>query len=101
MSFDEILAIIIICLVTLGGIGFTGALLYIGFRELSRDPFEDYKDFMVPVKPGVKEWEDHYPSIDKLNSMRKEYPALDSAFEKFKTSYDLVIDDWESKRIEE
>lgn len=57
-----------------------------------RDPLEEF----IVICDG-KVWEDHYPSIAKLNSMCKEYPALNSSFEKFKTSWDLVINDWESK----
>jgi len=62
-------------------------------RELS-------EDFWTPVFHGVNEWEDCVPSINKLNRMCEEYPALDSAFEKFKTAYNLVIDDWKSKNDE-
>ena len=99
MSF-EMLASIIVCLLALGMIGGAVAAFYIVFREATRDPIP-IEDYLVPVRRGVKEWEDHYPSIDKLNSMREEYPALDSAFKKFKTSYNLVVNDWESKRIED
>lgn len=98
MSF-ELLAKMIACLLALGMIGGVVAAFYIVFRDVTQDTFEDYNDYMISVRRGVKEWEDHYPSIHKLNSMRKEYPALDSSFEKFKTSYDLVVNDWESKRI--
>ena len=97
MSF-EMLASIIVCLLALGMIGGAVAAFYIVFREATRDPIP-LEQFIVICHGKV--WEDHYPSIDKLNSMRKEYPALDSAFKKFKTSYNLVVNDWESKRIED
>jgi hypothetical protein len=69
-------------------------------EKIIRRPFlkgEQSEDFLIPVFHGVNEWEDCVPSINKLNRMCEEYPALDSAFEKFKTAYNLVIDDWESK----
>lgn len=98
----EIATIIIVCLLGLLALGVMVVLGYEAVKQFSPDPLEEaYKDYLVPVRRGVKEWEDHYPSIDKLNSMREEYPALDSAFKKFKTSYNLVVNDWESKRIED
>ena len=94
MSF-EILVIIIACLLVLGIIGFVAALSYKVLREVTQDPLEDF----IVICHG-KVWEDHYPSINKLNQIRDEYPVVDKAYEQFKTAYNLVINDWESKRIE-
>ena len=58
----------------------------------SRNPLEEF----IVICHG-KVWEDHYPSIDKLKNIRDEYPVVDKAYEQFKTAYNLVINDWESK----
>lgn len=52
---------------------------------------------IVAKEQGLKAWEDYLPGINDFHRMCEEYPALDSAFKKFKTAWDLVIDDWESK----
>lgn len=52
---------------------------------------------IVAKAKGLKAWEDVLPGINDFHRMREEYPALDSAFEKFKTAWNLVIDDWERK----
>ena len=57
-----------------------------------RDPLEKF----IVICDG-KVWEDHYPSINKLNCIRDEYPMVDKAYEQFVTAYNLVINDWESK----
>jgi hypothetical protein len=36
------------------------------------------------------EWEDKFPDFDRIQKMCKEYPGLQIAFEKFKTTYLLV-----------
>jgi hypothetical protein len=37
-----------------------------------------------------EEWEDKFPDFDRIQKMCKEYPGLAIAFEKFKTTYLLV-----------
>jgi len=37
-----------------------------------------------------EEWEDRFPDFDRIQKMCKEYPGLQIAFEKFKTTYLLV-----------
>lgn len=49
--------------------------------------------FNLPV-----EWVDSFPSYAEVEKMCAEYPALKIAFEKFKQTYVMVEDDWESKK---
>lgn len=49
--------------------------------------------FNLPI-----EWVDSFPSYSEVEKMCKEYPALKIAFEKFKQTYAMVEDDWESKK---
>jgi hypothetical protein len=37
-----------------------------------------------------EEWEDRFPDFNRIQKMCKEYPGLQIAFEKFKTTYLLV-----------
>lgn len=43
------------------------------------------------------EFEDTMPSIAKVEDMCKDYPALDKAYENFKTIYKMVHQDWKGK----
>ena len=43
-------------------------------------------------------WVDSFPSYSEVEKMCKEYPALKIAFEKFKRTYVMIEDDWESKK---
>lgn len=49
-------------------------------------------DFLYP-----KEWENSFPDWFVVKAMIKEYPALEKAFENFKTVYEIVKDDYDSK----
>ena len=49
--------------------------------------------FNLPI-----EWVDSFPSYSEVEKMCKEYPALKIAFEKFKRTYVMIEDDWESKK---
>lgn len=40
---------------------------------------------------------DYMPELEDLESMCKEFPALEKAYEKFKTVYHIVEKDWENK----
>ena len=44
------------------------------------------------------EFEDSMPSVAKVEDMCKDYPALDKAYENFKTIYSLVHQDWKGKQ---
>ena len=43
---------------------------------------------------------DHMPHIDDINRMCAEYPALEKAFEKFRTVYKMVEQDYKGKQKE-
>ena len=43
-------------------------------------------------------FENDFPDWDSVQQMCQKYPGLKIAFEKFKTSYYLVKDDWEQKQ---
>lgn len=42
------------------------------------------------------EWVDGFPEWDRIQDMCKEYPGLKIAFDKFKTTYNLVKDDFDT-----
>lgn len=44
------------------------------------------------------EFEDSMPSIAKVEDMCNNYPALEKAYENFKTIYSLVHQDWKGKQ---
>ena len=44
-----------------------------------------------------EEWRTHFPDFREVEKMCKEYPALEKAFENFKTIYEMVKDDYASK----
>ena len=44
------------------------------------------------------EFEDSMPSVAKVEDMCKDYPALDKAYENFKTIYKMVHQDWKGKQ---
>ena len=48
-------------------------------------------EWQMPV-----EWQDHFPDWNKVQKMCEEYPGLKIAFEKFKTTYKLVIDHYDT-----
>lgn len=50
-------------------------------------------DYTVSVDPQV-EFEDHMPSAYRINEMCKHYPALNKAWENFKTIYKMVDQDY-------
>lgn len=43
------------------------------------------------------EWRTHFPDYYKVEEMCKHYPALEKALENFKTIYEMVKDDYDSK----
>ena len=44
---------------------------------------------------GTQEFVDCMPDINRIETMCKEYPGLAIAFDKFKTTYNLVKDDYD------
>lgn len=48
-----------------------------------------------------EEWSTHFPDFREVEKMCKEYPALEKAFDKFKTTYEMVKDDYASKTREQ
>lgn len=57
------------------------------------DTSSDYSINLGPTNPLV----DHMPHIDDIENMCKEYPALEKAFENFKTVYKMVEQDYKGK----
>jgi hypothetical protein len=45
---------------------------------------------------GTTEWVDGFPGWERIQDMCNEYPGLKIAFEKFKTTYKLVKDDYDT-----
>ena len=50
-------------------------------------------DYIVPMRPEV-EFENTMPSATRVNEMCKHYPALNKAWENFKTIYKMVDQDY-------
>lgn len=47
------------------------------------------------------EFEDTMPSVAKIEDMCKDYPALEKAYENFKTIYAMVHQDWQGRQDDE
>ena len=47
------------------------------------------------------EFEDCMPDVAKVEDMCKDYPALEKAYENFKTVYKLVRQDWQGRQDDE
>lgn len=47
------------------------------------------------------EFEDEMPAVAKVEDMCKNYPALEKAYENFKTIYKMVHQDWQGKQDSE
>lgn len=45
-----------------------------------------------------QEFVNSFPDWDKIEEMRKEYPALDIAMKKFEEVYKMVEDDWQAQK---
>ena len=61
-----------------------------GVGSINSISLNDYKISMP------EEWVDCFPDFDRLEKMCKEYPGLAIAFEKFKTTYKLVKDHYDT-----
>ena len=62
----------------------------IGISPLTSDQINSFT-FQMPV-----EWQDKFPEWDKVKKMCEEYPGLKIAFEKFQTTYKLVVDHYDT-----
>jgi len=62
----------------------------ISISSLSTDDIKAYS-FQLP-----EEWKDQFPDWNKVQKMCEEYPGLKIAFEKFKTTYKLVKDHYDT-----
>lgn len=47
------------------------------------------------------EFEDHMPSVAKVEDMCNDYPALKKAYENFKSIYAMVHQDWQGRQKQE
>jgi len=54
-------------------------------------------DLTITLNDPV-EFEDHMPDVSKVEDMCNDYPALAQAYDKFKTMYALVHQDWKGKQ---
>ena len=60
------------------------------------DLFAD-DDITLTINDPI-EFEDHMPSVAKVEDMCNDYPALRQAYEKFKTIYAMVHQDWKGRQ---
>lgn len=51
----------------------------------------------ISIKDPV-EFEDYMPDVAKIEDMCKDYPALEKAYENFKTVYKMVHQDWKGRQ---
>ena len=54
-------------------------------------------DLTITINEPV-EFEDHMPDVAKVEDMCNDYPALAQAYDKFKTMYALVHQDWKGRQ---
>jgi len=57
------------------------------------------KDHNITLEPTM--WEDCMPDPQKLKRMCEQYPALEKAYENFKTVYTMVEQDWKGNHDDE
>ena len=53
-------------------------------------------DSLTIIEPV--EFEDHMPDVSKIEDMCRDYPALEKAYENFKTIYKMVHQDWQGRQ---
>ena len=58
------------------------------------------EDFTISLNDPV-EFEDHMPSVAKVEDMCNDYPALARAYENFKSIYAMVHQDWKGRQLDE
>jgi hypothetical protein len=52
----------------------------------------------ITLDSSYVEFEDTMPEVAEIEDMCKEYPALEKTWRNFKTTYDLVKQDWKGKQ---
>ena len=73
----------------------TSTLEYNGIDDLV-----SLDNFSITLNDPI-EFEDHMPSVAKVEDMCNDYPALRQAYEKFKTIYAMVHQDWQGRQEED
>jgi len=58
--------------------------------------WDDVEPYSITLNEPV-EFEDHMPSVSKVEDMCNDYTALAQAYEKFKTIYAMVHQDWKGR----
>jgi len=58
--------------------------------------WDNVEPYSITLNEPV-EFEDHMPSVSKVEDMCNDYPALAQAYEKFKTIYAMVHQDWKGR----
>ena len=61
--------------------------------SISTISISDLSSFQINIP---EEWANTFPDWDKVKKMCEEYPGLKIAFEKFKTTYKLVVDHYDT-----
>ena len=61
------------------------------------DSLFSFEDLSITLNEPI-EFEDHMPDVAKVEDMCNDYPALKHAYEKFKTMYALVHQDWKGRQ---
>lgn len=61
------------------------------------DLFSSEADFSITLNEPI-EFEDHMPSVAKIEDMCNDYPALAKAYENFKSIYAMVHQDWKGRQ---
>lgn len=75
-------------------IGYSGGYISTGISNVAIGPITTSDISFNWVAP--EEWKDGFPDWDRIQKMCNQYPGLKIAFEKFKTTYNLVKDDYDT-----
>lgn len=59
---------------------------------------DDHTQWADGIRWDSVEFEDTMPTVAKVEDMCNEYPALQKAYENFKTIYAMVHQDWKGKQ---
>lgn len=66
---------------------------WISIGDITTDAIDLNSIIITPV-----EFEDIMPTVAKVEDMCKDYPALEKAYENFKTIYKMVHQDWQGRQ---
>jgi len=78
---------------TTGIISISSTIPTLTTSQLSSLNSTDYSTFKINIP---EEWVDCFPDFSRIEKMCKEYPGLKIAYEKFKTTYKLVKDHYDT-----